>query len=408
MVTDPGTTLRVPPMGGRTGRWTVPDDGLASRAARARGSGTYRAAVPARLADLSPTIPAPLAADVADAENALTRLDAHALARLGPAHAGLGPMSSILLRTESASSSQIEDLTVGARQLALAELEESTSANARLVVGNVRAMEAALALADRLDLDAILAMHRALLADDRVHGGDAGAVRSRLVWVGRTGSSPVGAAHVGPEAADVPGALEDLVAFIAREDLPVLLHAAIAHAQFETIHPFTDGNGRTGRALVHAMVRGKGLVTRTTAPISAGLLTDVGAYTDALTAFRDGDAGPVVAAFAQAARFAAVAGTGLVDVLAAELERSREALGPLRPQAAGRRLLPLLICRPVIDAAYVRAALETSPMTAQRAIAQLADAGVLVERTGRTRGRVWHHAGILEVLDAFGARYRRL
>lgn len=385
----------------------MPDDGMTSRSARQRGTGEYQAAVPARIASLELPIPADLAADVADAELALARLDAHATATLGPDHAGLGPMSSILLRTESASSSQIEDLTVGARQLALAELEESTSANARLVVGNVRAMEAALRLADRLDLDAVLGMHAALLAADPVRGGDGGALREQLVWVGRSGISPVGAAHIAPEAEDVSPALEDLMAFIAREDLPVLVQCALAHAQFETIHPFTDGNGRTGRALVHAMVRGKGLVTRTTAPISAGLLVDVEAYVDALTAFRAGDARPIIEQFARAARYGAGTGARLVDDLAAEIARSREQLAGLRPQAAGWRLLPLLLGQPVVNANYVRTVLGTSGMTAQRAIDQLAAAGILVERTGRTRDRIWQHSGILGVLDAYAEQIRR-
>lgn len=396
--------LAVPPIGARPGRWTVPDDGMVSRAARARGTGDYAAAVPARIATLAVALPSDLAADLADAEAALTRLDSHAARTLGPDHRAIGPMSSILLRTESSSSSQIEDLTVGARQLALAELAESTSANARLVVANVRTMEAALALADRLDTPTILRMHEELLgsADPQ-----AGRLRDQLVWVGRSAVSPIGAAHIAPEPADVPVALEDLVAFMARDDLPVLLHAALAHAQFETIHPFTDGNGRTGRALVHAITRAKGLVRTTIAPISAGLLTDIEGYTQALTAFRTGDARPIAESFAHAARFAAVSGASLVDDLAAELNRSRELLGGLRPQATAWRLLPHLVAHPVINASFVRRALGVSDMTAQRAIAQLAEAGVVLERTGRSRNRVWQHRGVLSVLDAYAAGLRR-
>jgi len=408
VITDPGGPgLPVPPLGHREGTWHVPDDGLASRQTRRRGSGTYQAAVPARLAELRLSIPGEIAADVADAEAALGRLDAHAATTLGSDHAGIGPMSSILLRTESAFSSQIEDLTVGARQLALAELEESSSANARLVIGNVRAMEAALDLASRLDLDAVLAMQAALLSADPTHRREAGRLRIRLVWIGRHGSSPLGAVHVAPEAEDVPAAMEDLLAFIAREDLPILLQAAIAHAQFETIHPFTDGNGRTGRALVHAMVHGKGLVTRTTAPISAGLLTDVEGYTHALTAYRAGDAAPIVEQFARAARYGAVTGRALVDDLAAVLAASRERLAGLRPQASGWSLLPLLVGQPIVNAAYVREVLSTNAVTAQRALAQLSEAGVLTERTGRSRGRVWQHDGILRVLDDYAEQVRR-
>jgi Fic family protein len=397
--------LLVPPVGRRAGRWTVPDDGLASRAARTRGSGPYEATLPAPLAGDRPldlSLPGDLAADIADAEQALTAFDALALARLGSDSPALGPMSAILLRTESASSSQIEDLTVGARQLALAELDESRSANARAVVANVRTMEAALRLADSLDLDAVLAMHAELLAG----GSDAGRLREQLVWVGRSGVSPLGAAHIAPEAEDVPAALEDLVVFLARDDLPILLHAAIAHAQFETIHPFTDGNGRTGRALVHALLAGKGLLS-TTAPVSAGLLTDLEGYTGALTAFRAGDARPIVEEFARAARYAAVTGTRLVEDLAAQLEADRERLAGLRRHALAWRVLPLLVGQPIVTAAHLREVLDVPAMSAQRALAQLAGAGVLQEATGRSRNRVWQHRGILAILDAYAAEVRR-
>ena len=398
MVSTDRAPLPIPPIGRRAGHWTVPDDGLASRSARLRGS-------PARLAGEEPlglVLPADLAADVADAEQALTVFDAHALARLGGESPALGPMSAILLRTESASSSQIEDLTVGARQLALAELDESRSANARAVVANVRTMEAALRLADALDLDAVLAMHTELLRP----APDAGHLRRQLVWVGRSGRSPRGAVHIAPEAEDVAAAMDDLVAFLAREDLPILLHAAIAHAQFETIHPFSDGNGRTGRALVHALLTGKGLMS-TTAPVSAGLLTDLEAYTDALTAFRRGDARPIVEEFARAARFAAVTGTRLVDDLSSQLEADRERLAGIRRHALAWRILPLLVGQPIVGAAHLRDRLEAPSMSVQRALAQLAEVGVLQEATGRSRNRVWQHRGILAVLDDYAEQVRR-
>lgn len=404
----PAAPLAVPPVGHRPGLWRVVDDGLASRSARARGSGPYEAAIPADLAGTAgspayePTIPGGLAADVADAETSLTAFDAHAAARLGAGNPALGPMSAVLLRTESASSSQIEDLTVGARQLALAELDESRSSNARAVVANVRTMEAALRLAARLDLDAVLAMHAELLTGAE----DAGQLRQQLVWVGRSGLSPLGAAHVAPEPGDVPAALEDLIAFIARDDLPVLLHAAIAHAQFETIHPFTDGNGRTGRALVHAMLSGKGLLA-TTAPVSAGLLTDLPAYTSALTAFRAGDARPIVEEFARAARYAAATGTRLVDDLAAQLEEDRRRLAGVRRHALAWTVLPRLIGQPIVSAAHLQRVLGVPAMSVQRALTQLTDSGVLQEATGRSRNRVWQHPGILRILDSYAAEVRR-
>ncbi|ATG54711.1 cell filamentation protein Fic [Brachybacterium ginsengisoli] len=383
----------------------MPDDGLASRSARARGTGPYEATLPAPLAGAepySPSLPGDLAADVADAEKALTTFDAHAIARLGADNPALGPMSAILLRTESASSSQIEDLTVGARQLALAEIDESRSGNAATVIANVRTMEAALRLADSLDLETVLALHAELLTGAR----DAGRLRDQLVWVGRSGLSPLGAVHIAPEAEDVPAAMADLVSFLDREDLPVLLHAAIAHAQFETIHPFTDGNGRTGRALVHAMLRGKGLLT-TTAPVSAGLLAQLSAYTEALSAYRAGDARPIVEQFARAARYAAATGTRLVDALSAQLEEDRGRLTGVRPHALAWKVLPLLIGQPILSAAHLRSTLDVPAMSAQRALAQLTELGVLQEATGRSRNRVWQHPGILALLDDYAAEVRR-
>lgn len=94
--------------------------------------------------------------------------------------------------------------------------------------------------------------------------------------------------------------MADLVDFIRRDDLPVIVMAAIVHAQFETIHPFPDGNGRVGRALMHALLRAKGLVTNASVPVSAGLLVARAAYIDALGDYRDGDPGPIVAAVARA------------------------------------------------------------------------------------------------------------
>lgn len=77
--------------------------------------------------------------------------------------------------------------------------------------------------------------------------------------------------------------------FMRRDDIPALTQAAIAHAQFETIHPFEDGNGRTGRAMVGALLRNKGVTEKVTIPISSGLLTDLRSYFEALSRYRDGE-----------------------------------------------------------------------------------------------------------------------
>ncbi|GAA1878698.1 Fic family protein [Paeniglutamicibacter psychrophenolicus] len=400
-------SLRVPPIELETHQWHAEQDGMSSRAQLARGSGPYESAVPPKIANLQLEVPALLAADVEDAVSALVRFDNHARDRLGTSSPMLGPMSSILLRTESSSSSQIENLTVGARQLALAELNQSTSANAMSVSANVHAMEAALELADRVDRAAILTMHEKLLLGQKDWESHAGRFREQLVWIGSTGTSPRGATFVAPRYELVEDLIEDLVEFVSRDDLPVLVQVAIAHAQLETIHPFVDGNGRTGRALVHALLRGKGLVRSTTAPLSAGLLKNTNRYFEALMSYRAGDAGPICEQFAAASRFAAHSGAGLIDKLGLELDAARGALAGLRPQAMAWALLPHLVSHPVMNTELVTGLLGTSQTSALRALAQLQDAGVVVERSGYKRNRVWQHDGILAVLDGYAAELLR-
>lgn len=410
--TSAAETIRpcpVPPVQHQEHYWVADNDGTASRRAMGAASGNYRSTLPQPLSDLVIDLPADLAADAEEAAADLARFDTHARARLGADNPALGPMSAILLRTESASSSQIENLTAGARQIALAGIGNSTSPNAELVTANVRTMEAALRLADHLDEQAILAMHHELLSGQLGWSDHAGRYRAELVWVGSSSITPRGAAHVGPQPALVAPAMRDLVAFTGRQDLQVIAQAAIAHAQFETIHPFADGNGRTGRALVHAMVRAKGLVTGTTAPISAGLLTNTGGYITALGAFRAGDARPIIERFSEASRFAARSGTALVDQLAELIDEGTAALASaqLRPQAVAWRVLPQLIAQPVVNRRYLVDHLGLGTSSAQRALAQLADAGILTERTGLKRDRVWQHSGILTVLDAYASSVRR-
>lgn len=127
------------------------------------------------------------------------------------------------------------------------------------------------------------------------------------------------------------------------------------------------------------MLHGKGLLRHTTAPVSAGLLTDLEGYVQALTSFRHGDARPIVEQFAHAARYAAGTGSRLVEDLAAVMAQSRERMAGLRPHATAWRVLPLLIAQPIVDSGYLRQRLEVSAMTAQRALYQLSGTGVLQE-----------------------------
>ena len=174
-------------------------------------------------------------------------------------------------------------------------------------------MRAVLDLADQLDEKAILAMHRALL--EHTEPAIAGRWRLEQVWVGRTAYGPHTADYIAPHQDRVPAAITDLARFARRNDIPVLVHAAIAHTQFETIHPFPYGNGRTGRALIHSRLRAKGLTRKVTAPVSAGLLADTRGYFDTLTQYRKGEIAPIVESMTNASFRAIDNGRQLVDEL---------------------------------------------------------------------------------------------
>jgi Fic family protein len=383
-----------PALAYETWQWQSEQSAPASRIARRRHRGPYLAAVVPEIATRPVALPPETAALVDDAATEVARFDAE----LGHE---IAPFAAVLLRSESAASSKIENLTASARAIAEAQLHLLGGRNASLIVANERAMSAAIELADRIDADAILAMHTALLewsAPDI-----AGRWRDEQVWIGGGDLGPHGALFVPPHHTRVPAAIADLVSFIEREDIAVLAHAAVAHAQFETIHPFPDGNGRTGRALVHALLRNKRLTRNVTVPVSAGLLTDTDAYFAALTRFRDGDPVPIVEQFAKAA-FAAIAnGRLLVDDLHT-IRHSWDERVRARRNATAWRVADLLLRHPVVNAALIASELGIASQNTYRSFGPLLDAGVLVEFTDKKRNQLWRAPEVLDSLDRFAAR----
>ncbi len=385
-----------PPLEYETLQWQSQLGDVMSCRMRERHRGPYEAALMPRIRDAAVELPTELLAQVDDAGAEIARFDAdmgHEIA----------PFASVLLRSESAASSKIEHLTASARAIAEAELGVGTR-NASLIVANQRAMIAALALADRIDAEAILAMHAALRHDTR--GDITGQWRHEQVWIGGSDYGPHGAAFVPPHERHVPALIDDLVAFIARNDLPVLAHAAIAHAQFETIHPFPDGNGRTGRALVHAHLRNKGLTRHVTVPVSAGLLADVDAYFAALSAYRAGDLAPIVERFAVASFSAIDNGRRLVDDLRAIREEWNGRIRARR-NALAWRVADLLVRHPVLNVNLIATELDIASTNTYRSIEPLVAAGVLVEFTDKKRDRLWRAPDVLAAVDAFATRAGR-
>lgn len=377
--------------------WDIPPAAAYVRAAQ-RQRGDYKAAISANIADLTVNLPSDTLADAEDASREVTRFDAE----LG---GEIAPFSAVLLRTESAASSNIENLTASARAIAEAELPGArTTANAKVIVANTAAMLAAINLADDIDDAAILAMHEALTRD--VDPKSAGRWREEQVWIGGGTHGPRSATFVPPHHSRVSAAIDDLLGFAQRDNIPALPQIALAHAQFETIHPFTDGNGRTGRALIQAMLRSKGLTRNVTVPVSAGLLTDTDSYFAALTAYREGDPVPIVHRVSEAAVAAVFNGRQLVSDLHAIRGGWNDKV-TARSDSAVWQVADLLLRRPVINTALLTEELGIESKHARRYLEPLSEAGIILETSSGPRNRVWRSPEVIAALDAFAERARR-
>lgn len=399
-------------VGWETLPWDREPDHGASRRQRLAARGPYEAAVPAVIAESTLQIGAGLQAEAEDAVREITRFDAEvtAIAQRRAAREGddvateLAPLAAVLLRTESASSSEIEGVTAGARALAMAAIDAKAGPNAQLVTANVTAMQSAIELADDISVETLLAAHQALL-DGHAYAAP-GQLRDQQVWIGSNALSPHTASFVPPHHTRVPAALDDLISFVRRVDLPVLAQVAIAHAQFETIHPFNDGNGRVGRTLVHAMLRHSGVTRTLTVPVSAGLLTDTSSYFEALTDYREGYVETIIRQFINASFRAISNGRALVDDLENVYGEWSEKL-PARRGSAARRLLPHLLNQPAVNVAYVESAMGVALSATQRAVEQLEDVEILKRTGGNRRNRVWIAQDVIDALDAFAERVGR-
>lgn len=381
--------------------WSLEGRPIGSRSALRKHQGDYQAALPPSIANQTDLgLDAETFAHVEDASTEATRFDAE----FGT---DILPFSSLLLRSESVASSRIENLTASARTVALAEISDHTKQNGQIIVANVRAMTAAIEAGQHIDESSIIQIHRTLLESSQP--GTVGQWRQDQAWVGGDLIGPHGALFIPPHERHVAAAMHDLIAFIDRDDIPILAHAALTHAQFETIHPFPDGNGRTGRALIHSMAVNKGLTRNVTVPLSAGLLTNVDAYFAALTSYREGSTNEIVKAMADSVLRSVANGRELVSNLRAQHDEWQATISA-RSDAALWRVIKLIFRHPVIDSNLVQTELDVPATTALAAIERLVTEDVLRQLGGGKWGRKWEAPAVLEELDAFvsrGFRHRR-
>jgi Fic family protein len=377
----------------------------------------YEAYVPDPLVGRNFTIDGEVAADIADAEAAIARLNVEATSLVDTE-----ALARILLRAESVASSRIEGLEIGAQRLLRAEAarvlgDDPSDVTAVEVLGNIDAMVygiGAVGPGDPVTVEILLEIHRRLLSGTRLeeYGGR---FREEQNWIGGSAYNPCSAAFVPPPPELVAGLIVDLVDFANEDSLPAVAQSAIAHAQFETIHPFVDGNGRTGRALVHLILRRRGLAPRVLPPVSLILATWAQDYIDGLTASRY--RGPVTSKEASEGinlwigRFATACKRAVDDATSFEHEARtieaswRERLGRVRARSAVDLLLGVLVGAPVVTVNSASEMVGRSFIQTNEAIQRLVEAGILKQVTVGRRNRAFEAP---EIIAAFTVLERQL
>jgi fido (protein-threonine AMPylation protein) len=373
--------------------WLIEEGGDSRRSTAQR---TYKSAIVPPIADEIMLIPSETALLSEDVRTAIAAFDV----RVGDT---LAPLEALLVRIESSASSKIENVAAPVPDLLIAETGDERGHSVADVIGNVEATTAAIVLSEEINPETVLDIHRALLSNTNpIH---AGRWRTEPVWIGSFSGGPPQATFVPPAAKRIPGAIEDLCEFMSRTDMPVFVQAMVMHAQFENIHPFADGNGRVGRALIHAMLRRDGLTKAATLPISAGIVSQKHRYIQALTEYRFGDFSAIVELGADATFAALQSANTLFDDVRKMTDRWNDLLRSSRRDAAVHRVAAALLAHPVVEVGPMAESIDASPKATLEAVKQLQRLKVLdpIDATSDGQPR-WVVNEIITVLNDFTSR----
>ncbi|CDP85228.1 filamentation induced by cAMP protein fic [Mycolicibacterium farcinogenes] len=356
--------------------------------------------LPPLIADRLVDLDLETAADLEAATSEITKLD-------GTYADDLSALGTLLLRTESVASSKIEQIEASVDDYARALHGVRANSSAVAMAAATSALEAMIGTVGSrapVRLSAITSAHAALIRDDPSESSAAGELRTVQNWIGGSEFSPRGALYIPPPPETVQGYMNDLITFANRDDMPVLLQAAIAHAQFESIHPFTDGNGRIGRALINTILRRRGTTTRVVVPLASALVARRDDYFDVLGSYRSGDLAPLLGTFICSARIASTESRITSQRLHEIPSQWRELTGPVRRGSAAAKLLDLLPSTPILSSDDAVALIDAPRSSVFDAISRLRSAEVLRALTDRKRDQIWGASLVLDELEDLGSR----
>ena len=353
----------------------------------------YRAFIPATLPPEPPiTIDAEMLALLSRADQAIGRLDG-----LGFQVPNLDLFVAMYVRREAVDSSQIEGTQSTLEDVLAFELDPRTRDlpdDVEDVVNYVRAMNHGLERIEHLPLSLrlIREIHAELLAGTRGADRSPGEFRASQNWIGAGNVSLNQATFVPPPVAELGPALGNFERFLHQTDLPALIQCGVAHAQFETIHPFLDGNGRVGRLLIAFLLVHREVLHRPLLYISTYLKHRRAEYYDRLMAVRnDGDWEGWMRFFLRGVEETATEAMETARAIVELQNAHRAMLQHERMGANEQGLLDLLFQRPLVNTALIEDRLEVSHPTAGRLIDKLVQLGVLTEITGKARNRIYRY-----------------
>lgn len=366
----------------------------------------YEVFIPEPLNSLKFSLEASIVGVVSEAEEAVRILNMNAAPMLKP-------LARLLLRTESIASSRVEGMHLGVGELARAEAKAEAgvkaSETAQEILANIDAMTLAVeeaADAPTFGVQEITAIHRRLMErSERSHL--AGRIRTEQNWIGGNDYNPCGSDFVPPPPERVMSLLEDLCDAINDNVLPPLVQAALVHAQFETIHPFGDGNGRTGRALIQVVLKRRGVTPNYVPPISVALAAAKDRYIAGLAGFRGSGLESWIEHFAAATAKSAYLARAYIQAVAslAEEWKGRVKASGKAPRGGSAiwSILDILPAHPVISAPVAVAVTGRAKAAVYEALALLESVGVLLPLTTSRRNRAWEVSGLLDLIAGFEA-----
>lgn len=354
----------------------------------------YQAALPLLIAERSVAVPDDLSARISALLVEMARFDVELGQRADN-------VPTMLLRSESSASSQIDRLTSTAQSVALAELYPKASSDARLVVANMIATQRALELPAGLSLEGIVEIHDLLLDNSHLENQTNSAfekLRQKPVWLGGTSFTPHTALFVSPAFQHVPEYMADLIEFGTRSDLNPVVKAAILYAQFQTVHPFLTANGQTGRALIHHIFRAEGVLSSTLIPVSVGFLHNIDSLINALQSYREGDPLVIIEELVSALELALFV-SRVTETSIESLLEDWDSLVGHRKGSKIRQLPKTLVKQPVVNSAYLADSLGVTQRTATTLILRACEYGMLRHMGKRQRGDFYQSDAIINVLD---------